>query len=151
MMSDEQQHEHEEQPSGLPAMDNILQRLIGAASADVVFGAPVQQDSTTVIPCADISVGMGFGFGGGSGSDGGDASSGGSEGGGGGGGVRSRPVAAIVLASGGARVEPIIDVTRVGLAGLTTLAFIVAWLVRLLRATDQKGPSLQELRRTIQE
>jgi uncharacterized spore protein YtfJ len=86
---------------------------------------------------------MGFG----SGEDEKDNDSG--NGGGGGGGGHGRPVAAIVVTPDDVHVKPILDVTKIALAGLTTLAFVVSWTARLKRST-RKEPSFKEAKRAIQ-
>lgn len=75
------------------------------------------------------------------------------EGYGGGGGGRGRPVAVIVVAADGVRVQPVLDVTRLALAGMTTGAFMAFWLARLASGTRggrAKTPSLGRLARAIQ-
>lgn len=72
---------------------------------------------------------------------------------GGGGGGRGRPVAVIVVAADGVRVQPVLDVTRLALAGMTTGAFMAFWLARLASGTRggrAKTPSLGRLARAIQ-
>jgi hypothetical protein len=69
-------------------------------------------------------------------SDSARASSG--EGAGAGGGAQGRPVAAIVITGNQVRVEPIVDVTKVALAALTTAGFMAFWLARLARSTRRQ-------------
>jgi uncharacterized spore protein YtfJ len=52
-------------------------------------------------------------------------------GGGGGGRVLSRPVAIVVASPEGVRVEPVIDITKIALAGLTALGFMVGMMFRM--------------------
>jgi uncharacterized spore protein YtfJ len=79
----------------------------------------------------------------------------GGEGGGSGGAARGRPVAAIVITPHGVRVEPVFDPTKVALAALTTLAFVLAWMSRLTRAThnaeEDAAPSFDDAKRAIRE
>jgi uncharacterized spore protein YtfJ len=139
------------QTDGIVQASNIAVRKLGdIASASTVFGAPVQHGDVQVIPCAEVFGAMGSG--GGSGHEKGDE---GGEGGGGGGVGRGRPVAAIVITPHGVRVEPVLDSTKVWLAALTTLAFILAWLSRLTRAThnaeEDNAPSFNDAKRAIRE
>ncbi len=127
---------------------NIAVRTLGdIASPRAVFGEPVQRGDVQVIPCAEVFGAMGSG--GGSGHEQDD------EGGGGGGTARGRPVAAIVITPHGVRVEPVLDQTKVWLAALTTLAFVLAWLSRLTRAThnveEDDAPSFDDAKRAIRE
>ena len=107
-----------------------------AADAEAVYSAPVEQHGYTVITASELSVGLGLGFGmGGSvGSAEGDGekrpdgSGAGGGGGGGGGWSLGRPVAAIIIGPEGVRVEPIFDMTKVGIAAVTALgALFLGW------------------------
>ncbi len=121
-------------PTAQPdAVRQTLGRFLETVGAVGVFGTPVVREDVTVIPCAEVMVGMGMGQGSGTGiaSDGTDRSEGSGAGGGGGG--MSRPVAAIVIARGQVRVEPIVDATKVALAGITMFAFVGATLLRMSR------------------
>jgi uncharacterized spore protein YtfJ len=105
----------------------ILEKLFLVAEPGTIFSAPVQQDDYTVITASEISIGMGVGFGSGQGTDD-EGHPGGGGGGGGGGGSMGRPVAAITIGPDGVRVEPIVDVTKLGIALFTTLgAIFMAW------------------------
>ena len=127
--------------------EQALSRLVITASADAVFGEPVVNGDTTVIPCSEVFIGMGMGSGSGPKDENGNTTGGGS---GGGGGARGRPVAAIVITKEGVRVEPIFDLTRIVLASLTTGAFILLWIGRLsLMRRPGRGPSLSKIRRSI--
>lgn len=109
---------------------DLLERLIAVGDAGTVFSQPVESGEYTVITAAEARVAMGYGFGGGGGSDSreetDDKSGAVGYGGGGGGGGASvaRPVAIIEIGPHGARVEPIIDPTKIALALLTTLISI---------------------------
>ena len=84
--------------------EQALSKLVITASADAVFGEPVVNGNTTVIPCSEVVLGMGMGSGGGRVDENGNQTGSGS---GGGGGARGRPVAAIIITQDGVRVEPI--------------------------------------------
>ena len=43
--------------------ERALSRLVITASADAVFGEPVVNGDTTVIPCSEVFMGMGMGSG----------------------------------------------------------------------------------------
>ena len=128
--------------------EQALSKLVVTASADAVFGEPVVNGDTTVIPCSEVFMGMGMGSGSGPVDEKGNPTGSGS---GGGGGARGRPVAAIVITKEGVRVEPIFDLTRIVLASLTTGAFILLWVGRLsLMRRSVRGPSLSKIRRSIE-
>ena len=119
----------------LNTMKTTLDKFLGAASVEAVYGPAVSQGENMVIPAAEVLSIVGFGLGSGGGSQGvAEAENEGSGSGGGGGGrVLARPVAAIVLSPAGVRVEPIIDVTKIVLAVFTTLGFMVAMFTRMSR------------------
>ncbi len=109
--------------------ERTMSRFLRAGSVEAVFGEPVQRGDVTIIPAAEIVGAMGFGLGSGTGQTG----QGNASGAGGGGGIQSRPVATIVITPDGVRVEPIVDMTKLWLAGLTTVGFVVGMLVRMNR------------------
>ena len=128
--------------------EQALSKLVITASADAVFGEPVVNGNTTVIPCSEVVIGMGMGSGGGPVDENGNQTGSGS---GGGGGARGRPVAAIIITQDGVRVEPILDLTKIVLASLTTGAFILLWVGRLsLMRRSGRLPSLSRIRRSIE-
>jgi uncharacterized spore protein YtfJ len=131
-------------------VEQVLTGMAETARADAVFGEPVERGDSIVIPCSEVFVGMGFGMGMGGGGD--QQQGHGSGGGAGAGGTsRGRPIAAIIISPEGVRVEPIVDVTKVVLASLTTGAFMLLWLARLGRAArGGKGPSFPQLKRAIE-
>ena len=127
---------------------DLLEKLIATARPTAVFGHPVTGGDYTVISAAEVSCGMGVGFGGGGAEPGDDEDqgikgrhdavapteddeglksrhdilpSGNGYGAGGGGFSTARPVAAISIGPDGVHVEPVVDVTKIGLAFFTTL------------------------------
>lgn len=122
------------------ALNDSLRRMIESVRPESIFGAPIDREGVTIIPCAEVMTG--FGMGGGSGfapattqntheaAGANTPATGFSSGGGigGGGGAQGRPVAAVVISQGRARVLPIVDATKFMIAGLTTLGFVTFWL-----------------------
>jgi len=128
--------------------EQALSKLVITASADAVFGEPVVNGNTTVIPCSEVVIGMGLGSGGGPMDENGNPTGSGS---GGGGGARGRPVAAIIITQDGVRVEPIFDITKIVLASLTTGTFILLWIGRLfIMKRSSRVPSISKIRRSIE-
>jgi uncharacterized spore protein YtfJ len=125
---------------GLNTIQTTMDKFLSVASVEAVYGTPVSQGETVVIPAAEVLSIAGFGLGAGGSSRAGDDSedAGSGTGGGGGGHVLARPVAAIVISPTGVRIEPIVDVTKIGLAVLTTLGFIVGVLTRMNRTRRPK-------------
>ena len=121
--------------SGLDRFQDTMEEFLAAADVRVVYGEPIQHDDTTIIPTAEVLCGLGFGVGSGSGTntenDSEKPSVGQGSGGGGGGRILSRPVAVVVASAEGVRVEPVVDITKIALAGLTALGFMVGMVFRM--------------------
>ncbi len=114
----------------------LIGRLFEVVQPSSVFGSPVQVGERTVITASEtwVSMGFGFGFGGCQAvppeeADDPDENVGG--GGGGGGYAGSRAVAVISVGPKGVSVEPIIDVTKLGLAFLAVFTAFFAAMVKL--------------------
>jgi uncharacterized spore protein YtfJ len=120
----------------LDTIEQVMDSLHAAASVEAVFGAPVKQRDTLIIPAAEVVAVSGFGVGQGfGGPENGPGAAGGAGGGGGGGGsAYARPVAVIIVSPEGVRVEPVFDITKIALAGVTFAAFAVGMLARLRHA-----------------
>ena len=116
----------------------VLDRLYEVAQPSAVFGEPITAGERTVMTASEAWVGLGFGFGIGSGpqaqmgrrEQGGEGQQeeavGG--GGGGGGGSGARPVAIIDISPEGVRVEPVVDVSKLGLAALGAMGgMLLMW------------------------
>jgi uncharacterized spore protein YtfJ len=119
-----------------PALDTIEQvmdSLHAVASVEAVYGAPVKQRDTVIIPAAEVVAFSGFGVGQGFGGPENESSAIGGAGGGGGGGgsAHARPVAVIIVSPEGVRIDPVFDLTKIALAGVTLAAFAVGMLARL--------------------
>jgi len=119
----------------IDAVQNTLAQFLDTANVNRVYGAPIRRGDVTIIPTAEVLVGLGFGAGAGSGTSpeqegDGTGVSGGSGGGGGGGGrTLSRPAAVIIISPDGVRVEPVVDTTKVALAAITAGGFMLATLL----------------------
>jgi uncharacterized spore protein YtfJ len=128
----------------------MLEKLFAAAQPGAVYGQPVESGTYTVIAAAEVTSGGGFGMGMGLGPasrsnakaaptaeaappEG--SQTGGGGGVGGGGGAMGRPVAIIAIGPDGVRIKPVVDVTKVALAGLTAGATMLG----LLRARRRAG------------
>jgi uncharacterized spore protein YtfJ len=122
--------------ASLEMYQDTMEEFLAAADVRVVYGEPIQHDDTMIIPTAEVLCGLGFGVGSGSGS--GTSSDnpekpnqGSATGGGGGGRILSRPVAVVIASPEGVRVEPVVDVTKIGLAALTAFGFMVGMMFRM--------------------
>jgi len=116
----------------------MLERIAGRvgqvherATVKTVFGEPYQVNGRTIIPVARVRYGFGFGGGPGKGPEKEQDATG--AGGGGGAGVSIRPVAVLEISEGGTRVRPIVDVTRLAIAGMMLVAWNVLWVTYTVR------------------
>jgi len=124
----------------------LFERLMEVAQPESVYSEAVTSGEYTVITASEVTTGLGFGFGvaGGSGTvpaskeegkepdkEGQGTGSGG--GGGGGGGSMARPVAVITISSQGVEIQPVVDVTKLGLALFVTAGSMLMMLGRMRR------------------
>lgn len=125
--------------SAVDSVQQTMNQFLDTADVSVVFGEPIKNGETQIIPSAEVLTVMGFGAGYGSGSnvDNGEQNDGSGGGGGGGGRVLSRPVAVVVASPTDVRVEPVVDVTKIALAALTAAGFMMGMLFKMTR-----GPRL---------
>ena len=116
-------------------------RLYDAARPEAVFAEPVSAGGRTVIAAAEVLVGVGYGGGGGSSPSAEGAAPGENSGlgAGVGGFAQSRPVAVIIIDDDGVRVEPVVDVTKLGLAAVTVLGSMFFFLARMLQGSRRAG------------
>jgi len=132
-MTDEM-NENQPVEAGLEMFQDTMEEFLAAADVRVVYGEPIQHDDTMIIPTAEVLCGLGFGVGSGSGTSTDNPekpAQGSGSGGGGGGRILSRPVAVVVASPEGVRVEPVVDITKIALAGLTALGFMVGMMFRM--------------------
>jgi len=111
-------------------------RLEEQATVKTIFGEPIREHGRTIIPVGRVA--YGFGFGGGRNAEPAPEDParerGTRTGGGGGGGLRIAPVALLEMTDAGTKVRPVVDVTRVVLAGMALAAWNVFWITLTVRA-----------------
>ena len=120
-------------------LEEILNRIGQVherASVRTVFGEPFQVDGRTIIPVAKVQYGFGFGVGRSKEKEKEDEESG--EGGGGGAGVSIRPIAVLEITGQETKVKPVVDVTRLALAGMLLAAWNVLWITYTIRRVAAK-------------
>ncbi|MEI7989094.1 MAG: spore germination protein GerW family protein [Chloroflexota bacterium] len=141
----------------LDLVHDIMSRFLSTADVSSVYGMPIKQGDTLIIPTAEVVSVMGFGIGEGESNepcqcetdeeDGEDeecscaCGNGGGYGGGGGGGGQafSRPVAVVIATSEGVHVQPVIDVTKIALAALTTWGFMAITAMRIWNKKNEES------------
>ena len=104
-----------------------LRSLFGDAKPETIFSEPESVGNTIVFTASAWERAGGFGFGRGEGPEG----EGEGGGGGGGGSSQGRPVAVIQAGPGGVKVEPVIDLTKIG---VTFLFAAAGWLTMRRRS-----------------
>lgn len=119
--------------AAIQAVEKTLTEFTRAADVRAVYGAPLHHGEVVVLPAAEVLSVLGFGMGSGGGVSEGQKDIGGGGGGGGGGRTFARPVAAIIIEGNTARVEPIVDVTKIVLGLLTAVGFVFGMLGRMQR------------------
>ena len=121
--------------TGLDVIQNTMEEFLATSDVRVVYGEPIQHDDTMIIPTAEVLCVLAFGIGSGSGTNADQnpekPSQGSGSGGGGWGRALSRPVAVVVASPEGVRVDPVVDLTKIALAGLTALGFMVGMMFRM--------------------
>ncbi len=122
----------------LEEMLNRIGQVHDRATVRTVFGEPFQVDGRTIIPVAKVQYGFGFGAGRSNEKEKEEEESG--EGGGGGAGVSIRPVAVLEISGQDTKVKPIVDVTRLALAGMLLAAWNVMWITYTIRRVSARRP-----------
>jgi uncharacterized spore protein YtfJ len=117
--------------SSYEVMQKTVDQYLSTASVNAVYSKPVRQGDTVVITAAEVACGFGFGVGEGMGQDG--NSKGGGSGGGGGGQTFSRPVAVIVCTPQGVSIQPVVDRTKLWMAAVTAVGFMLFTLGKMRR------------------
>lgn len=110
-------------------VSELVDRIKGSASVNVVFGEPREIGGKTIIPVAAVAYGFGAGAGAGTGErpgPDGKGRAGSGSGSGGGGGVRVQPVAVLEVTGDDTRLLPVLDWTRIITTGLT---FMGIWMI----------------------
>jgi uncharacterized spore protein YtfJ len=117
-----------------------VEKMVDRLRVDAVFGEPIKEGGVTVIPVAEVRFGFGYGYGSGrpraEEAEGGPSTSEGSGGGSGAGG-RASAIGYIRISADDVRFEPVLDVTRLALAGIAFAAWSVFWIGRAMRAVGR--------------
>ena len=132
--------------NSLEETNELNKKLLEVAQPKAVFGEPIEHGEYTLVPAAEVfaAVGVGYGFGAGGGgprartagremSEGDGESDMGGGGGGGGGTSSGRPVAVISVGPDGVDIKPVFDMTKIGLALITTLGSMGLMFLKMNR------------------
>jgi uncharacterized spore protein YtfJ len=131
-------------------LSRVLEKIYSAAQPGAVYSEPMTAGNYTIITASEIAAGGGFGSGLGFGSpptppqqlgetSGREAQPTNSGGGGmgGGGGSSGRPVAIIIIGPDGVTAKPVVDVTKIALAGVTACGTMLLLLRRMRKASKR--------------
>jgi uncharacterized spore protein YtfJ len=119
-----------------------IEKMVDELGVGAVFGEPIKEGSVTVVPVADVRFAFGYGYGSGRGrgeeaEDGPRAEEG--SGGGSGAGGRASAKGYLRISGDDVRFEPVLDVTRLALAGIAFAAWSVFWIGRTIRAVSKRS------------
>ena len=119
----------------LERMFQAVEGLRETASADLTLGEPRIVEGRVFIPVAAVGTGFGLGFDQEmvEGSEGADPEGEEQAEGGVGGGAGSRPLAVIEVTPEETVVRPILDETKIALAGIALVGWVVFWLTATVR------------------
>jgi len=115
-----------------------------AASWKAVFGEPQTEQDTTLIPVASVTYGLGLGVGVAGVEQDDDEDETEQAGGGGGIGGFNKPVAVIIVTPERTTVKPVLDRSKVIIAGMFTAAWIVFWWTHVVGKFIKLRQSSQE-------
>jgi uncharacterized spore protein YtfJ len=118
-----------------------IEKMVDELGVNVVFGEPIREGGVTVVPVPEVRVAFGYGYGSGRGrgeeAEGGPRTEEGSGGGSGAGG-RASAKGYIHISADGVSFEPVLDVTRLALAGIAFAAWSVFWIGRTIRVVGSR-------------
>ena len=118
-----------------------IEKMVDELGVGAVFGEPIKEGSVTVVPVAEVRFAFGYGYGSGRGR--GEEAEGhprAEEGSGGGSGAGGRASAKgyVRISDDEVRFEPVLDVTRLALAGIAFAAWSVFWIGRTVSAVGRR-------------
>jgi uncharacterized spore protein YtfJ len=119
-----------------------IEKMVDALGVGAVFGEPIREGDVTVVPVAEVRFTFGYGYGSGRGrgeeTEGGPSTAEQGSGGGSGAGGRATAKGYVRISADGVRFEPVLDVTRLALAGIAFAAWSVFWIGRTMRAVGSR-------------
>jgi uncharacterized spore protein YtfJ len=119
-----------------------IEKMVDGLGVNAVFGEPIREGSMTVVPVAEVRFAFGYGYGSGRGrgekTEGGPSTAEEGSGGGSGAGGRASAKGYVRISADDVRFEPVLDVTRLALAGIAFAAWSVFWISRAMRAASTR-------------
>ena len=119
-----------------------IKKMVDVLGVGAVFGEPIREGNVTVVPVAEVRFTFGYGYGSGQGrgeeTEGSPSTAEQGSGGGSGAGGRASAKGYVRISADGVRFEPVLDVTRLALAGIAFAAWSVFWIGRTMRAVGSR-------------
>jgi uncharacterized spore protein YtfJ len=119
-----------------------IEKMVDGLGVKAVFGEPIREGGVTVVPVAEVRFAFGYGYGSGRGrgeeTEGGPSTAEEGSGGGSGAGGRASAKGYVRISADDVRFEPVLDVTRLALAGIAFAAWSVFWIGRAMRAASTR-------------
>jgi len=119
-----------------------IEKMVDGLGVGAVFGEPIREGGVTVVPVAEVRFAFGYGYGSGRGrgeeTEGGPSTAEEGSGGGSGAGGRASAKGYVRISADEVRFEPVLDVTRIALAGIALAAWSVFWISRTMRAVGKR-------------
>jgi len=119
-----------------------IEKMVDGLGVGAVFGEPIREGGVTVVPVAEVRFAFGYGYGSGRGrgeeTEGGPSTAEEGSGGGSGAGGRASAKGYVRISDDEVRFEPVLDVTRIALAGIALAAWSVFWISRTMRAVGKR-------------
>ena len=119
-----------------------IEKMVDGLGVGAVFGEPIREGGVTVVPVAEVRFAFGYGYGSGRGrgeeTEGGPSTAEEGSGGGSGAGGRASAKGYVRISADEVRFEPVLDVTRIALAGIAFAAWSVFWIGRAMRAASTR-------------
>ena len=116
-----------------------IEKMVDELGVGAVFGEPIKEGSVTVVPVAKVRFAFGYGYGSGRGEEAeGHPRAEEGSGGGSGAGGRASAKGYVRISDDEVRFEPVVDVTRLALAGIAFAAWSVFWIGRTVSAVGRR-------------
>jgi uncharacterized spore protein YtfJ len=119
-----------------------IENMVDVLGVGAVFGEPIREGNVTVVPVAEVRFTFGYGYGSGRGRgegiEGNPSTAEQGSGGGSGAGGRASAKGYLRISADGVRFEPVLDVTRLALAGIAFAAWNVFWIGRTIRVVGSR-------------
>jgi uncharacterized spore protein YtfJ len=119
-----------------------IEKMVDVLGVGAVFGEPIREGNVTVVPVAEVRFTFGYGYGSGrgrgEGTEGSPSTAEQGSGGGSGAGGRASAKGYVRISADGVGFEPVLDVTRLALAGIAFAAWSVFWIGRTIRVVGSR-------------